>query len=199
VHPFKDPREAEGAIDNREIFFSILRETNETLKKYMVFSVKIISVSQHFLNVKIIDNGLMGSIRLPPDVNSTDFKKDGIIKAVIVRFPFDPADPKMRHNESRPEAHHEEQELLKVEMALNFPHSTLKPHNCLAECFENIVREVHPRIDLHYFQPKNEDIPVIEIKEELKTRTELRLINHPKFKNIGISKAIEWVNTEPIG
>ena len=114
VHPFKDPRDPEGAIDNREIFFSILRETNETLKKYMVFSVKIISVSQHFLNVKIIDNGLMGSIRLPAEVKSEDFKKDGIIKAVIVRFPFDPADQKTRHNESRPEAHHEEQELLKV-------------------------------------------------------------------------------------
>lgn len=74
----------------------------------MVFSVKIISVSQYYLNVKIIDNGLMGSIRLPQD-NKEDFKKDGIIKAVIVRFPFDPPDPKMRQNESRQDAHHEEQ------------------------------------------------------------------------------------------
>lgn len=129
----------------------------------MVFSVKIISVSTHFLNVKIIDNGLMGSIRLQE--SNDKFKKDDIIKAVIVRFPFDPADPKIRHNESRPEAHREEQELLKVEMALNFPHTTPKPHNCLAECFEDIVREVHPKIDLKYYQLKGEDIPAIEIKE----------------------------------
>lgn len=40
---------------------------------------------------------------------------------------------------------------------------------------------------------------MLEVKEEVRSRTELRLINHPKFKNIGISKAIEWVNTEPIG
>lgn len=171
AHPFKDPREDEGAIDNREIFFSILRETSETLKKYMVFSVKVIGVSPHYLNVKIIDNGLMGSIRLPPDTKEGQYKKDDIIKAVIDRFPFDPSDSKMRHNDQRMDSHHEEQELLKVDMALNFPHVTTKPHSCLNECFENIVKEVHPNIDLKYFQPKNEDVPVIEVKEELKTRT----------------------------
>jgi hypothetical protein len=52
------------------------------------------------------------------------------------------------------------------------------------------VKEIHPKIDLQYFLLKNEDIPVLEVKEEVRTRTELRLINHPKFKNIGISKAI---------
>lgn len=113
AHPFKDPREPESPIDNKEIFFSILRETPDTLKKYMVFSVKIIGVAQHFLNVKIIENGLLGSIRLNSD-NKQDFKKDNIIKSVIVRFPFDPIDEKKRGHEQRHEVHHEDQELLKV-------------------------------------------------------------------------------------
>jgi hypothetical protein len=62
----------------------------------MVFSVKVVSVAPHFLNIKIVDNGLMGSIRLLD--SKQEFKKDNIIKAVIVRFPFDPADPKSRHH-----------------------------------------------------------------------------------------------------
>jgi hypothetical protein len=75
-------------------------------------------------------------------------------------------------------------------MALNFPHTTQKSHNCLTDCFDHIVKEIHPKIDLEYFTLKSEDIPVIEVKEEVRTRTELRLISHPKFKNICISKAI---------
>lgn len=65
--PFKDPREPERPIENKDAFFSILRESPETLKKYMVFSAKIVNLNQHFLNVKILDNGLFGSIRLPND------------------------------------------------------------------------------------------------------------------------------------
>lgn len=70
---------------------------------------------------------------------------------MLVRFPFDPIDEKKRGHEQRHEIHHEDQELLKVDMALSFPHVTSKTHNCLTECFENIVREIHPKIDLQYF------------------------------------------------
>lgn len=94
-----------------------------------------------------------------------------MIKAVIVRFPFDPADNARRHHENRMEAHHEEQELLKVEMALNFPYVSSKAHNYIGEFFDNIVKEIHPRIDSQHFQIKIEDIPVIEVKEEVRTRT----------------------------
>jgi hypothetical protein len=71
----------------------------------MVFSVKIIGVAQHFLNVKIVENGLLGSIRINSD-NKIEYKKDGIIKAIIIRFPFDPVDEKKRGHEQRHEIHH---------------------------------------------------------------------------------------------
>lgn len=63
-NPFKDPREPDRLIDNKDAFFSILRESPETLKKFMIFSAKIVNISPNFLNVKILDNGLFGSIKL---------------------------------------------------------------------------------------------------------------------------------------
>ena len=53
----------------------------------MVFSAKIVNISENFLNVKILDNGLFGSIRLPYE-NKVVYTVDSIIKAVITRFPF---------------------------------------------------------------------------------------------------------------
>jgi hypothetical protein len=50
-------------------------------------------MNDQFLNVKIIDNGLFGSIRLPND-NTVKFTKDSTIKALITRFPFDPDEKK---------------------------------------------------------------------------------------------------------
>lgn len=40
---------------------------------------------------------------------------------------------------------------------------------------------------------------MIEVREEVRSRVELRLFNHPKFKNMGITQAIEWISSEPIG
>lgn len=92
--PFRDPREPDTLIDNRDAFFSILRESPETLKKYMIFSAKIVNISPSFLNVKILDNGLFGSIRLPNDDKKVEYVKDSTIKAVITRFPFEPEEKK---------------------------------------------------------------------------------------------------------
>lgn len=59
----------------------------------MVFSARIVNISQNssFLNVKILDNGLFGSIRLPSEEDKKKYTKDSIIKAVITRFPFEPS------------------------------------------------------------------------------------------------------------
>ena len=59
----------------------------------MVFSCQIVNLNDQFLNVKIIDNGLFGSIRLPND-NKIKYTKDSTIKAIITRFPFDPDEKK---------------------------------------------------------------------------------------------------------
>jgi hypothetical protein len=53
MNRFKNPRDPEKVIDNKEIFYSLLKETPETLKKYMVVTVKILSVNQQYLNVVI--------------------------------------------------------------------------------------------------------------------------------------------------
>lgn len=40
-------------FNDEEMFYSLLRETRETIKKYMIVTVKILSVNERFLNVVI--------------------------------------------------------------------------------------------------------------------------------------------------
>lgn len=51
-------------MENREIFFNLLRETPETLKRYMIMQVKVLSTKKNYLNVIIPENGLFGYIKL---------------------------------------------------------------------------------------------------------------------------------------
>lgn len=61
---FKNPRDPERVMENREIFFNLLRETPETLKRYMIMQVKVLSMKKNYLNVIIPENGLFGYIKL---------------------------------------------------------------------------------------------------------------------------------------
>ena len=65
----------------------MLRETPETLKKYMVVTAKILSVHNQSLNVVIPENGLFGNIKIHE--NKPEYEKGNFIKAVITGFPFD--------------------------------------------------------------------------------------------------------------
>lgn len=95
VNPFKDPRDQERVIENRDIFYSLLKESPETLKKYMVVTVRVLNVNPQFLSVVIPQNGLFGHIKLPMDKGNNDrnnkpkYEKGTFIKAVIIGFPFD--------------------------------------------------------------------------------------------------------------
>lgn len=87
MNRFKNPRDPERVMDNRDIFYNLLKETPETLKKYMVSTVKIISVSQQYLNVVIPENGLFGNIKIYE--TKPEYEKGNFIKAIITGFPFD--------------------------------------------------------------------------------------------------------------
>lgn len=81
-------------------------------------------------------------------------------------------------------------------MGLSFPHKTddkTYEHDCFESCFKNIVRELHPLIDLERFDLKKEDRPVIEVRDDTSSRpmkTEFRKISHRKFKNLAVGPAI---------
>jgi transcription elongation factor SPT6 len=120
---------------------------------------------------------------------------------VIIGFPFD--EKTFRDQPS------EEQELLKIEMALDFPHKDNdrhdgSRHDCMSLCFPSIVKEIHPLIDLEKdrFDLRKEDRPVIEVKEEKmipkNLKADLRRISHPKYKNIGAIPAIEMIKDAQI-
>jgi len=53
MNRFKNPRDKERVMENNEIFFNLLRETPETLKRYTVMPVKVLSVKKNYLNVII--------------------------------------------------------------------------------------------------------------------------------------------------
>lgn len=61
---FKMPVVERYEFNEEEMFYSLLRETKETIKKYMIVTVKILSANEKFLNVVIPENGLFGSIRI---------------------------------------------------------------------------------------------------------------------------------------
>lgn len=119
MNRFKNTRDPERVMENRDIFFNLLRETPETLKRYMIMSVKVLSIKKNYLNVIIPENGLFGYIRLQSNKAVEEYEriyeKGTYIKAIIIGFPFD----EKNFREDQPT---EEQELLKVEMALDFPH-----------------------------------------------------------------------------
>ncbi len=171
------------------------------MKKYMIVTVKILSVNEKFLNVVIPENGLFGSIRIYMPRNEErkpEYQKGDYIKAIITGFPFQPFDNRQRSPD--------DQELLKVDMMLSFPHkSEVKDHDmssCFETCFKSIVKELHPLIDLERFDLKKEDRPVIEVREDSSSRpmkTEFRKIGHKKFKNLAVGPAIELIRNSPIG
>lgn len=90
---FRNPRENEKVMDNREIFFNLLRETPDTLKRYMIMPVKILSLKKNYLNVIIPENGLFGYIKIQSNKSTEDlekiYEKGTTIKAIIIGFPFD--------------------------------------------------------------------------------------------------------------
>jgi hypothetical protein len=57
-------------MENRDIFYSLLKETPETLRKYMVVTVRVLNVHNQYLNVVIPENGLFGFIKLFNDKNN---------------------------------------------------------------------------------------------------------------------------------
>ena len=132
----------------------------------MIISVKVLSIKKNYLNVIIPENGLFGYIRLQSNKVVEEYEriyeKGTYIKAIIIGFPFD----EKNFREDQPT---EEQELLKVEMALDFPHKDSPDrhekmvHDCMGTCFPSIVRAIHPGIDLDKdrFDLRKEDKPVI--------------------------------------
>lgn len=82
------------------------------------------------------------------------------MRAVLIGFPFD--EKKSREQSA------DEQESLKVEMALDFPHKTEDRHDCIVLCFPDIVKSIHPTIDLEKdrFDLKKETMPVLQVIED---------------------------------
>lgn len=118
----------------------------------MIVTAKILSVNERSLNVVIPENGLFGWIKIHD--RKPEYQKGNYIKALILSFPFQ-------------QSMDDEQELLKVEMGLSFPHKTEEKsydHDCFESCFKNVVREIHPLIDLERFDLRKEDKPVIEVR-----------------------------------
>lgn len=70
MHNFKDTRDPQKVMENRDIFYSLLKETPETLRKYMVVTVRVLNVHNQYLNVVIPENGLFGFIKLFNDKNN---------------------------------------------------------------------------------------------------------------------------------
>ncbi len=70
---FKNPRDPERVMENKEIFFNLLKETPDTLKRYMIMPVKVLRVKTNYLNVIIPENGLFGYIKLQSNKSAEEY------------------------------------------------------------------------------------------------------------------------------
>jgi hypothetical protein len=73
VSRFKNTRDPERVMENREIFYSLLKESPDTLKRYSMLSVKVLSIKKNYLNVIIPENGLFGYIRLQSNKTAEEY------------------------------------------------------------------------------------------------------------------------------
>lgn len=194
-------------MENKDIFYSLIRETPQTLRRYSVLQVRVLSIKKNYMNIILPENGLFGYIKLPSGKEQEEWEeqypKSSTIKAVVIGFPFD--ERAYRENSS------EEQELLKIELGLDFPrkdhddrHEGSRHENFHID-FPPIVKEIHPLIDLEKdrFELLREDRPTIEVREERiapkNIKTEFRRISHPKYRNMSAAPAIDYLKGQPIG
>ena len=106
-----------------------------------MLQVKVLSIKKNYMNVILPENGLFGYIKLPGNKETEEWEeqypKGTTIKAIIIGFPFD--------ERSYREQSENEQELLKIEMALDYPPPSSED---IKDNFPIIVKEIHPLIDL---------------------------------------------------
>ncbi|CAK75280.1 unnamed protein product (macronuclear) [Paramecium tetraurelia] len=199
---------ANKEMSNSEIFYAITQESPYTFRKNSIVQGQITkkieskekSKDTDKLLIKLSDNGLCGTLRRE-DMLQQEFGIGQIIKAYVKKIP---ATENNNKNDSL--------NILIIELSLKSDWSRwdqeyLKPSKYDPWPYSNISYEDYcTKVMQTFDQSKFKDfdqptIPQDQMpnKQKQQQKLILRNINHPKFKQVLLKGALEYIESQPVG
>ncbi|CAD8043009.1 unnamed protein product [Paramecium primaurelia] len=199
---------ANKEMSNSEIFYAITQESPYTFRKNSIVQGQITkkiegkdkSKDSDKLLIKLSDNGLCGTLR-KEDMLQQEFGIGQIIKAYVKRIP---ATENNNKNDSlniliielslKPDWSRWDQDYLKPPKYDPWPYSNIS--------YDDYCNKVIQTFDQSKF--KEFDQPIIPLdqmpnKQKQQQKLILRNINHPKFKQVLLKGALEYIESQPVG
>ncbi|CAD8053042.1 unnamed protein product [Paramecium sonneborni] len=199
---------ANKEMSNSEIFYAITQESPYTFRKNSIVQGQITkkleskdkSKDSDKLLIKLSDNGLCGTLR-KEDMLQQEFGIGQIIKAFVKRIP---ATENNNKNDSiniliielslKPDWQRWDQEYLKPHKYDPWPYSNI--------CYDDYCNKVIQTFDQSKFKEFDQTtIPQDQMpnKQKQSQKLILRNINHPKFKQVLLKGALEYIESQPVG
>ncbi|CAD8061008.1 unnamed protein product [Paramecium sonneborni] len=199
---------ANKEMSNSEIFYAITQESPYTFRKNSIVQGQITkkleskdkSKDSDKLLIKLSDNGLCGTLR-KEDMLQQEFGIGQIIKAFVKRIP---ATENNNKNESiniliielslKADWQRWDQEYLKPPKYDPWPYTNI--------CYDDYCNKVIQTFDQSKFKEFDQStIPLDQMpnKQKQQQKLILRNINHPKFKQVLLKGALEYIESQPIG
>lgn len=186
TNPFQDPRaEFKTKLRHEELFYKLTKESKYSLREEAIITVRITRIDSKAVRV-VTDSGVPGIIPLQDLKDKVNDIKDGEISKFYSVGEYVKA--KVRNINFN---------LVRLKLSTKAEdltdHSEFKKKSKVLENFglsENSTFEII----------KEQDYPVFTVdKFKKSSRYTPRRINHPKFKNISLSTAQEYLNEREIG
>lgn len=186
THPFQDPRaEFKTRLRPEELFYKLTKESKYSLREEAIVTVRITRIDSKAVRV-VTDSGVPGIIPLQDLKDKANDIKDGEISKFYSVGEYLKA--KVRNINFN-----------LVRLKLSTKNEDLTDHNEFkkkSKVLENFGLNENNTFDIL----RDQDYPVFtQDKFKKSSRYTPRRINHPKFKNISLSTAQEYLNEREIG
>lgn len=186
TRPFEDPRsEFKTKLGRQELFYKLTKESKFTLREESIITVRITRIDQKAVRV-VTDSGIPGIIMISDLKDKSGDIKEGEIgryydvneylRAKVRQINFD-----------------------MIRLRLSTKSEDMIDHKGFLK--KNRILEKYDLSENYNFQlVKEKDFPILT-QDKLKKQSRYipRRINHPKFKNISLSAAVEYLSERDIG
>eukprot|EP00828_Plagiopyla_frontata_P026036 TRINITY_DN3364_c0_g1_i2.p1 TRINITY_DN3364_c0_g1~~TRINITY_DN3364_c0_g1_i2.p1 ORF type:complete len:486 (+),score=64.14 TRINITY_DN3364_c0_g1_i2:96-1553(+) len=174
THPFGDPRISKE-LDQKQLFYKLSKETERSFKRQTICTVQVIRVMRQNMMCRIQGNGLTGWVKLN-DV-----------------FPEDK--PKLKLDQ----VYNEGDVLTARVKSINFDNNfevtlSVKPQELITK--KEMLKDIIPNweaIQKTFLVKEQDDFPQFISQKQRVNKYIPRKINHPKFKNMSISAACDYL------
>ena len=196
--PFEEPRTGKKELENKDLFYRLCKENALVFRPHCFVTVKIMKINPRSLLCRILENRLIGVIDVQDiydrkenfgDDLYQNFAENQILRAKIKSINFENAingDDQRKNKKGGGDD-------LRVEL-------TIKPSDMKITKFE--LKELFPNwesMEKYFKIIEEDDFPHFIEANQRQIRYIPRKINHPKFKNISIALAMNFLQDRSIG